>query len=379
MPSRGLGKALVAGALVLSLLATVGGVAARTSDAASAAKSRAHAVQVAHAQPINLFFIRLPERKYGLCENHITLRRPVEDGTRTLETTIFYPRVEVGGCGAPSRALARFFPGVRRWAPLILFSHGLGAPLFFYRTLLTEWARAGYVVAAPEYPLSNFSVAGPGTPPGNRSAGFDDVVNQPDDAKFVIDRVISEDSTNDLAGGKIDPTRIGASGHSLGAMTTYGLAYINSGRDPRIEAAIAMSGCAGFIDGRAGFFSGTTPPLLILHGEVDPIIPLVQAQQDFIAANSTSPKVLLKFLGADHNAPFGGEMNTLDGFNETQAQATAVQRATVDWWDRYLKGDGSALNRFNNDINVPGGIQNVAPTSVPTSKECKDEPTVRPP
>jgi predicted dienelactone hydrolase len=335
-------------------------------------------MQVAQAQPINFFLIRLPERKYGLCENHITLQRPVAGGSRTLETTIFYPGVDVGGCGAPSRALARFFPGVRRWAPLILFSHGLGAPLFFYRTLLTAWAQAGYVVAAPEYPLSKFSVAGPTSSTPTRQMGFDDVVNQPDDARFVIDRVLNEDSTNDLAGGKIDPTRIGASGHSLGAMTTYGLAYRNSGRDPRIKAAIAMSGCAGVVDTRAGFFSGTTPPLLILHGEVDPIIPLVQAEQDFIAANPTSPKVLLKFLGADHNAPFGGQMIPNDGFQETQAQATAVQRATIDWWDRYLKDDGSALNRFNNDIKVPGGIQNVAPTSVSMSTECKDEPTLRP-
>jgi predicted dienelactone hydrolase len=372
MPSRSFGKRLAAGALGLSLLATVVGLAAGTSNAASTARGRAHAVQVVHAQPVNFFFIRLPERKYGLCEKHLTITRPFAGGSRTLDTTIYYPLTEVAGCGAPSRALARFFPGARRWAPLILFSHGLGAPLFFYRTLLTEWARAGYVVAAPEYPLSKNSEAGPGSSLQKLRAGFDDVVNQPDDAKFVIDRVLDEDSTNDLAGGRIDPTRIGASGHSLGAMTTYGLAYRNTGRDPRIKAAIALSGCAGVIDARAGFFSGSTAPLLILHGEVDPTIPLRQAEQDFIAASSTSPKALLKFVGADHNAPFGGDVNTLDPYNETQTQATAVQRATVDWWDRYLKGDGSALTRFNSDINVPG-IQNVAPTSVSTSKECADE------
>jgi hypothetical protein len=62
--------------------------------------------------------------------------------------------------------------------------------------------------------------------------------------------------------------------------------------------------------------------------------------------------------------------------SETQAQATAVRRATIDWWDRYLNDDGSALNRFNNDINVSGEIQKVSPDPSLTPKECSDETTV---
>src|ERR1700709_481120 len=52
---------------------------------------------------------------------------------RPLPTTVWYPKT-----GGPY--------------PLILFSHGLTARPADYTELLTTWARAGFVVAAPAYP-----------------------------------------------------------------------------------------------------------------------------------------------------------------------------------------------------------------------------------
>ena len=48
--------------------------------------------------------------------------------------------------------------------PLVVFSHGVDArPDPTYEGRLKEWARAGYIVAAPTYPLS--SGAGGHAPP----------------------------------------------------------------------------------------------------------------------------------------------------------------------------------------------------------------------
>ena len=66
--------------------------------------------------------------------------------------------------------------------PLIVFSHGLGAFPALYGDLLASWAAAGYVVAAPAFPLSNQDA------PGGPDAG--DVSNQPADVAFVISRII---------------------------------------------------------------------------------------------------------------------------------------------------------------------------------------------
>ena len=57
--------------------------------------------------------------------------------SRTLVTTIWYP-ARASGEGP---------------YPLIVFAHGLGASPQEYQQLLTAWAAAGYVVAAPLFPL----------------------------------------------------------------------------------------------------------------------------------------------------------------------------------------------------------------------------------
>jgi hypothetical protein len=60
----------------------------------------------------------------------------------------------------------------------VIFGHGFAVTPGIYTPLLQYWARAGYVVAAPIFPLGNANA--PGGP--NES----DLVNQPRDMSFVI-------------------------------------------------------------------------------------------------------------------------------------------------------------------------------------------------
>ena len=55
-----------------------------------------------------------------------------------------------------------------------------------YERLLDAWARAGYVVAAPSFPLTQKHVPG-----GRRER---DLVNQPGDMSFVISRMLADDA-----------------------------------------------------------------------------------------------------------------------------------------------------------------------------------------
>src|SRR5947208_1271778 len=92
-------------------------------------------------------------------ETFVDSTRPTENvaATRTLKTAIYYPAQ-----GTPTDTPIANAPPDTKNAPypLILFSHGLGARGVAYENVLKAWASAGYVVAAPDYPLSNTDAPG---------------------------------------------------------------------------------------------------------------------------------------------------------------------------------------------------------------------------
>ena len=106
------------------------------------------------------------EATYPVAVRVLRLRR---GPGRPLPTHVFYP---AAAAHSERPATGRF--------PLVLFSHGLSGSPERYAATLATWAAAGFVVAAPRYPYTNeFAV------PFRRA----DIVHQPADARFVIDRV----------------------------------------------------------------------------------------------------------------------------------------------------------------------------------------------
>jgi predicted dienelactone hydrolase len=223
--------------------------------------------------------------------------------------------------GAPTRTIRveLFVPTTGGPYPLILFSHGFTGVPEAYNALLTAIAKHGYVIAAPAYPLSN--AAAPAGPTAL------DLANQPKDASFVITKVLA------ALKGRVDPTEIGAAGHSLGAMTTYGLVFNSCCRDPRIKAAAVESGVmAGFPE--AGYFKGIKTPLLALHGDHDETL---QYSKGLAAwENAEGPKYFVTLIGGTHSS---------DELGGTDARQQALTNAIVDFFDCYLKNRaGSLLN-----------------------------------
>jgi dienelactone hydrolase len=254
---------------------------------------------------------------------------------RTLLTAIYYPAQ-----GPPTDQPVSNAPPDTSGGPypLILFSHGLGARGVFYQDVIKTWVTAGYVVAAPDYPLSNANAPGG----ANFGRAIGDTKNQPADASFVISEVIKLDKQGKQFGG-IDAKRIGASGHSLGGITTYGVAYSACCHDKRIKAAIPMSGLAGVVEPGEQYFHNGAVPLLGTHGNADGTVPYSAGKLAY--TNAQPPKFLLTFIGAGHVSPFLGG---------TDAQATVLKQSTVDFWDRYLKDDKAALDKLRTDGNLAG-------------------------
>ena len=247
--------------------------------------------------------------------------------SRTLLTTILYPATGEQSTvtpppATPDRSGAPY--------PLIVFSHGLGATPQDYLPLLKGWASTGYVVAAPLFPLTSSST------PGGSDAG--DVVNQPKDVSYVIGGVLSAVATTGSLSGLVDPNEVGVAGHSNGGVTTLGLIANTCCHDPRVKAAIVMAGTTIGIPGGTIDYKDT-PPVLLVHGTADQLIPYRSAPIVYDAIKG--PKGLLTISGGSHQSAAG----------LVSPSARNVIRATTDFFDAYLKGDTSALSRIKTDAH----------------------------
>ena len=208
------------------------------------------------------------------------------------------------------------YPVVGNAYPLVVFGHGYTLTPATYARLLRAWTEAGYVVAAPVFPLEN--AAAPGGP--NES----DLINQPEDMSFVITRLLALNArTNGVLYRRIDSSRIAVAGHSDGAETALAVAYDKRFRDPRVGAAIVLSGAA--LPGM-GAFPRNGPPLLAVQGTADTINSPATSAGFFRRAQR--PKFLLWLLGASHLPPY----------TDQQPQLGIVEQATTAFLDHYLKG-----------------------------------------
>ena len=264
------------------------------------------------------------ERTYALVDHSRHIRLP--DGRRVprpLVTIVRYP-----ARGPASAHDVRDAPAARAAGPfgLIVFGHGFAVTPGPYAPLLRAWARAGFVVAAPIFPLENAHA--PGGPDES------DIVNQPRDMRFVISSLL------DLAGrpssplaGMVDPRRIAVSGQSDGGETALAAAYVPGYRDRRIRAAVILSGAV--LPGGPPFsFPRDSPALLATQGTADTINPPQRTDQFFGLA--PRPKFLLELLGAGHLPPYTTQ----------EPQLGVVERVSIAFLERYLDDEAGALGRL---------------------------------
>ncbi len=249
---------------------------------------------------------------------------------RTLLTYVRYPVIGAPGASDLTDAPPAHPDGP---LPLIVFAHGFGVTPAIYAGLLRSWARAGYVVAAPLFPLESA-----GAPGGPDEA---DLVNEPRDMSFVISSLLAASRTpSSPLAGLVDPAHIAVAGQSDGGEAALAVAYSRRLRDPRVGAAVILSGAE--LSGVGGFgFAAGSPPLLAAQGTADTTNEPKYTYAFFRAARR--PKYLLRLLGAGHLPPYTSE----------RAQLAIVERVTIAFLDGYLNGAASSLARLAQLGNVP--------------------------
>ena len=246
-----------------------------------------------------------------------------EEPQRTLPVLLLYP---AEGTAPAETSPIDDAPAAEGTFPLVVFTHGWTANGPAYEGRLREWARAGYVVAAPTYPRSSG---------GGGQLG--DYVNQPADVSFVLDELVDLPADDPLAGA-IDPERLAAAGHSLGAITTLGVSLNSCCADPRLDAAVAISGVRlPFPDGEFDDLSRT--PFLAIHGGEDAIVPVTGS--DTLFEEADGPAHYLRLPEADHAAFLFSE-------------GALVDRVVIAFFDRYVREQAGALDPIEAEVEASG-------------------------
>ena len=224
--------------------------------------------------------------------------------------------------------------------PLVVFSHGYATQTGAYGALLDGIASNGFVVAAPEFPFTSTAYGG--------DIGGRDVEGQVDDVGHVITAV------RDLAhaggsplDGLVDDRRVGVVCHSDGGVTAGAVAFASQIRDPRIGAAVLLSGAR--VDFGGAWFPAGSPALLAIHGDADGVNPFGASQTIYSSDRSGSPRYLVAVPGGGHDDSFVGT-RTRD----------AVAALVSDFLRAYLVGDGDARARLTEDASSPGLLELLA-------------------
>ncbi|MEE4248293.1 MAG: hypothetical protein V2I33_23125, partial [Kangiellaceae bacterium] len=261
--------------------------------------------------------------------------------------------------GAPERALAGsvWYPldGEVVNRPLLLFSHGFTSLRQNGRYLAEHLASYGYVVAAVDFPLT--SAWAPG------GALFEDVLSQPGDLSFLIDTLSAYSRISGHAlSGKVDETRVGIFGISLGGLTTTLAAFHPELRDPRVGAAISIAGPSNFFTPR--FFAHADVPFLMLAGDLDALVPWESNAKPIPGKLPGARLVTVRggsHTGFSHGAAWARMMRNTDAIGCASVTRFIEEDANEQWVGLF----GDAELGF--DYSVPDELCKVNPLPRATS------------
>ena len=237
------------------------------------------------------------------------------------------------------------WPAVEQPGPLILYSPGLGSGLSNGQAWCTAWQRAGIMVMTLSHPHTDESLW------DTRSASFSQNMARALEAKQYPSRVADCRHLLDLAlrdnglSKWIDPRRIGAAGHSYGALTVQALVGQAGARqrDGRIRAAIALSPGAVSRESAARMKAVNLPFLSVTgshDGRVDFIdgsqrirLGIPVAQRHWVhEALPTGQRFLAALHPADHMSFAGETINRpIARFSRDVPESEAADRQI---WDR---------------------------------------------
>lgn len=186
--------------------------------------------------------------------------------------------------------------------PVIAWANGTAFSAKVYKEIITHWVSHGFVVIASKSTMAMVA----------------------NDQIRMLKAI--RDSTGHPWSGRLDPERMGVSGHSQG-----GSATVAAAADPMVKASIPMqSGGAGI--GRI------KAPTLLVSGSADTICPVAMVRSAYKATRS--------------DIRFHGQLNHPKATHwweiaETEEEYSLYHGITTAWWRWHLMGDESMAPLFS--------------------------------
>ncbi len=240
--------------------------------------------------------------------------------------------------------------------PVIVFSHGGGESREAYTYLGTHWAENGYITVFLTHPGSDREAVD-----GQGLRGMGGVGNfhlRPEDVRFVLDKVLSDDPGSELLEGRIAPDQVAVAGQCAGSSTALAMVGLRidlpekgdaTFLDPRFKCALALSPQPG-IQRNSPLHEGSWA-----HIEVPTL--MVTGSRDFnwspeareipnrtrIPFDGLPPgdKYLVEIRDAEHNA-FTDSVPFYPARERDPRHHLWIQQATTAFLDAYLKDDPKA-------------------------------------
>lgn len=219
--------------------------------------------------------------------------------------------------------------------PVVGFAHGFATSPAAYQPLLEAMARAGYVVVAPEFPISGSN--------GGGAPRRDDIPGQPGDVSFALSwaQAAGGDPGSPLF-GLADATRLGAVGHSDGGITTAAMALNTATLDGRLRGTAVLAGGLWSIPGGA-WGPVSSGAVLVQQGSADTVNPWWIGREPYDVAGPD--KVFSTIWGGDHQSAY------VDG-----PMAGTVQAELVAFLDATVRGDARGTARLAGAVAGSGGV-----------------------
>ncbi|HMJ48951.1 MAG TPA: hypothetical protein VK440_00050 [Burkholderiales bacterium] len=258
-----------------------------------------------------------------------------------------------------------YYPEASGIFPVLIFSHGAGGSKDGYSYFGEYFASHGYVCIHPTHYGSDTTMLHKGRPLLNLRAmkqiiaNPDNWINRPLDVSFIIDSLPTLANKAPALAGKVDPSKIGASGHSFGAYTVMALAGAKveipsdgsrTFPDKRIQAFVAISPQGVDEEFHEGAWNNITVPLMSISGSQDRGMGGQNPgwRKMPYEAMPAGDKFLIYIFGATHMAfARGADMPGTEQLGSSRADTPRgediVKIAALAFFDSYLRGKKDGL------------------------------------